>query len=71
VREGCSFEEAHAILEAMTPDELVYPFHIEMIRHGRALCRPTSPKCEKCPVRDECLYYEAVVEPARTEEPHA
>jgi len=67
VREGASFEEAHATLEEITPDELVYPFHIEMIRHGRALCRPTNPKCDPCPVRDECLYYETVVEPARSE----
>ncbi|HEY3268015.1 MAG TPA: endonuclease III [Armatimonadota bacterium] len=52
-----SYEEAHDSLERITPPELVYPFHIEMIRHGRALCRPTNPKCPDCPVRDDCDYY--------------
>ena len=67
IRAGAPFEEAHATLEDITPADLVYPLHIEMIRHGRALCRPTNPKCDRCPVREECLFYETVVEPARNE----
>jgi endonuclease-3 len=56
IPKGASFETAHETMEAITPPELVYPLHIEMIRHGRALCRPTHPKCSECPVAAECRY---------------
>lgn len=65
VREGASFEEAHETMERITPPELVYPLHIEMIRHGRSRCRPTNPKCDGCPVQAECLYFARVVVPAK------
>lgn len=56
IPKGASFEVAHQTMDSITPPELVYPLHIEMIRHGRALCRPTNPKCAECPVISECLY---------------
>jgi endonuclease III len=54
-------------MNRITPAELVYPFHIEMIHHGRALCRPTNPRCIECPVRGECHYYAQNVAPRRGE----
>jgi endonuclease-3 len=38
-----------------------------LILHGRRICKP-KPLCDKCAVRDECLYYQKVVgpKPART-----
>jgi endonuclease III len=51
---GASFETAHQTMDRVTPPDLIYPLHIEMIRHGRALCRPTNPKCTDCPVLAEC-----------------
>ena len=56
IAKGASFEVAHKTMDSITPPELVYPLHIEMIRHGRALCRPTNPKCAECPVIDECNF---------------
>lgn len=56
IPKGASFETAHETMERITPPEFVYPLHIEMIRHGRALCRPTNPKCADCPVLTECNY---------------
>lgn len=52
-----SREQAHTILEALVPPRLYYPFHINVIRHGREICRP-QPRCEVCPLRDLCCYYE-------------
>ena len=57
VPERATAEEAHDIMDSITPPELVYPFHVEMIRHGRALCRPTKPGCDRCPITNECVYY--------------
>jgi endonuclease-3 len=52
---------AHDILEAsLQPDE-VYPFHVELIRHGREVCHAQRPACEICPLRDVCVYYRDVV----------
>ena len=34
-----------------------------LILHGRRVCKP-RPQCDKCAVRDDCLYYKKVVAPA-------
>jgi endonuclease III len=34
-----------------------------LILHGRRICKP-KPVCEKCAVREECLYYRKVVAPS-------
>ncbi len=52
-----SREKAHAVLEALLPEAVYYPFHINLIRHGRAVCQARSPRCEACPLQDVCDYY--------------
>jgi endonuclease-3 len=52
-----SAEKAHAILETLLPEELYYPFHLNVIRHGREICHARNPKCELCPLRELCDYY--------------
>ena len=52
---------AHAVLEASLEAEEVYPFHVELIRHGREVCRARRPACEACPLTDVCKYYREVV----------
>ncbi|HSM38154.1 MAG TPA: hypothetical protein VK838_02390, partial [Candidatus Limnocylindrales bacterium] len=50
-------ERAHDLLEAiLRPDEM-YPFHVELIRHGRDTCRAPRPICGICPLSDACAYY--------------
>jgi endonuclease-3 len=50
-------ERAHDLLEAaLDPDE-VYPFHVELIRHGRDTCRAPRPICGLCPLTDVCAYF--------------
>ena len=50
-------ERAHDLLEeALGPDEM-YPFHVELIRHGRDTCRAPRPICGLCPLTDICAYY--------------
>ncbi|HEU4387065.1 MAG TPA: endonuclease III [Blastocatellia bacterium] len=34
-----------------------YETHINLIRHGREVCRPRDPLCEKCCLVDYCEYY--------------
>jgi endonuclease-3 len=50
-------ERAHDLLEeVLAPDEM-YPFHVELIRHGRDTCRAPRPICGLCPLTDACTYY--------------
>ena len=35
--------------------------HHLLIFHGRRICKARKPLCEKCPVKDYCLYYKELV----------
>src|ERR1051325_3255165 len=52
----CSDEFAHAVMNRLVPPGKFYSFHVNLIRHGRALCRPRDPLCERCPVVEYCDY---------------
>ena len=54
-------ERAHDLLEqVLEPDEM-YPFHVELIRHGRDTCRAPRPICGLCPLTDICDYFALAV----------
>jgi endonuclease-3 len=38
---------------------LYYPFHLNVIHHGRTVCVARTPKCEACVLRDVCITYAA------------
>jgi len=50
-------ERAHDLLEEVLEPEEMYPFHVELIRHGRDTCRAPRPICGLCPLTDACAYY--------------
>lgn len=52
--EKSTAEQAQELLEPMLAPEQVYPFHIQLIRHGRRTCSAQRPKCPACPLRDVC-----------------
>ncbi len=58
IPERCSDEEAHRLMELMIPEARYYEVHINLIRHGRRICRPQNPLCEQCCLIDYCRYYE-------------
>jgi endonuclease-3 len=45
---------AHQILEAMVPAELMYEFHVGLIKHGRHVCRALQPACAACVLSSGC-----------------
>jgi endonuclease III len=55
-RPGASFDEAHDEMLAITPPEDAYEFHMNLIAHGRRLCRPARPRCDECALRRMCPY---------------
>jgi endonuclease-3 len=54
VPEKTSAERTHELLEALLTPEQVYPFHIQLIKHGRRTCTAQRPKCPACPLLDSC-----------------
>ena len=55
-REGALFEEAHDEMLRIVDPEDAYEFHINLIRHGREICRP-RPRCDQCGLRRMCPYW--------------
>jgi endonuclease-3 len=53
-----SAEKIKRIWESLLPAERFYPLHINLIRHGREICRARAPKCEVCPLQVQCDYYQ-------------
>lgn len=49
-------ERAHRIVGALIPDGSRYSAHVNMIEHGRTICRPTAPKCDVCCVLEYCEF---------------
>jgi endonuclease-3 len=52
----CSDARAHELLNRLVPQGKFYSFHVNLIRHGRAICRPREPLCERCPIVEYCDY---------------
>ena len=46
--------EAHRLLQAMVPAEIVYPLHLLLIRHGRETCHARNPDCAHCVLLSLC-----------------
>jgi endonuclease-3 len=68
-RPGASFEEAHDEMLAVVPPEQAYELHINLIRHGREVCRP-RPRCGGCALRRMCpAYRTGAVTPVGTSRP--
>ncbi len=60
IPEGTTAEKAHGILEALVPPEWYYAFHLNLIAHGRAVCKAQRPRCEICPLQKQCDYFQNV-----------
>src|SRR5918996_1141973 len=55
-RDRAPFEEAHEEMRAITDPADAYELHVNLITHGRAICRP-RPRCEECALRRMCPYW--------------
>jgi endonuclease III len=47
-------EQAHAHVEPLIPDSKHYSLHVNLIRHGRQVCRPRLPACARCCLIEYC-----------------
>jgi len=49
-------EQAHSLMEKLVPPKKHYSLHVNLIRHGRRICRPQNPKCDRCSLIEHCDY---------------
>jgi len=50
-------EKIKATWESLVPAEWYYPLHLNLIRHGRQVCRARTPDCPTCVLNDVCRYF--------------
>ncbi|HZS46861.1 MAG TPA: endonuclease III [Blastocatellia bacterium] len=60
ISDKCSDKEAHEIMGKLIPRGKHYSAHINLIRHGRKVCRPRNPKCEDCCLVEYCEYQDVI-----------
>ena len=61
IPQKCTDARAHEIMNRLVPRGKFYSFHVNLIRHGRALCRPREPLCERCPIVEYCDFGQAII----------
>jgi endonuclease-3 len=52
-----SREKAHVLLEETVAPDAYYPFHLNLIQHGRRICNSRKPRCSECVLRGYCDYH--------------
>ena len=53
-------DQAHEVFATITPQEWIYPLHVNLIRHGRQVCHAQRPNCMQCTLYSECAYVGSV-----------
>lgn len=59
IPEKGSDTQAHRLMEQYIPEGKHYALHINMILHGRRVCHPRNPQCERCCLVELCSYGQA------------
>jgi len=60
-----SAERAHPHLEQVAPPEHFFSLHLNLIRHGRQVCRARNPKCQSCRLQEYCNHYQTLQPPEK------
>lgn len=53
-----SADRAHEILEELVPPEWYHPFHLDVIEHGRRVCKAQRPVCDQCVLQRQCNFFQ-------------
>jgi endonuclease III len=57
IDEKTSADKAHDMMESIAEPKNFYADHLNIIRHGREICKARNPLCNQCFLRDHCRYY--------------
>ena len=48
--------QAHALIEPLIPAGQQLALHVNLIQHGRQICHPRQPQCQRCCLLEYCAY---------------
>ncbi|HIC18462.1 TPA: endonuclease III [Candidatus Poribacteria bacterium] len=51
-------DQAHQFWSTTCPEGKAFSFHMNLIAFGRQVCDARKPKCEVCPLTDQCVYFQ-------------
>ncbi|PIE33591.1 hypothetical protein CSA56_10760 [candidate division KSB3 bacterium] len=52
-----SAEQTFERMQILVPEGQSFSFHLQLIHHGRTICRARKPLCDVCPLQLLCDYY--------------
>jgi endonuclease-3 len=56
VPKNAAAEKTHDLMQQLVPAGKSYSFHINLLKHGRQICKAQNPQCGLCPVFEWCEY---------------
>ncbi|NHK30299.1 MAG: endonuclease III [Asgard group archaeon] len=54
-------EKTQEAMKVIIPANEIYNFHLNLIEHGRRICKAKNPKCEECFLTDVCKYFKEII----------
>jgi DNA (cytosine-5)-methyltransferase 1 len=54
---GLDHKKLQKILSDLAPPNLRYSLHVNLVEHGRGVCKAVRPLCGQCELRNFCRYY--------------
>lgn len=61
--EGSDRVKTQKILTELFPEDSYYAAHLNIIRHGRQVCKARTPECARCVLTELCQYYQDLEDP--------
>lgn len=55
--EGLDHKQLQKVLADLIPPEVRYSLHVNLVAHGREVCRSPRPLCDRCEMRNMCRTY--------------
>ena len=52
-------DEVQDWIQAAVPPNIRYALHVNLVAHGRVVCRTRTPLCDRCVISDGCSYYQS------------
>ncbi len=64
IPQGADAEKAHSYMARLVPKGKARSLHLNLIQHGRSVCKAKNPQCRGCVLRNECSYFEVAGRPS-------
>lgn len=54
IDQSISWQKAHDLLQSLAPKDLRYSLHVNLVIHGKEICKAKKPKCDICILNTVC-----------------